>query len=111
MALSARDADGINAAMRGLSVAEGERMSDEDCDAIAEFIRSKGITRCPTACVSPTQALVGAADRAALEQHAATRERLFRTQAATNWGKLLHPNLGDNSRSKAFLYFDTALTM
>src|SRR6516225_11054056 len=72
MALSARDADGINAAMRGLSAAEGERMSDEDCDAIAEFIRSKGITRCPTACVSPTQASVGAADRAVLEQHAAT---------------------------------------
>jgi hypothetical protein len=47
-------------------------MSDEDCDAIVEFIRSKGITRCPTACVSPTQASVGAADRAALEQHAAT---------------------------------------
>ena len=33
-------------------------MSDEDCDAIAKFIRSKGITRCPTACVSPTQASV-----------------------------------------------------
>src|SRR5262249_34728491 len=74
-----------------LSAAEGERMSDEDCDAIAEFIRSKGITRCPTACVSPTQASVGAADRAALEKHAATRDRLFRARAATNWGKLLHP--------------------
>ena len=75
----------------GATAAEGERMSDEDCDAIAEFIRSKGITRCPTACVSPTQALVGAADRAALEQHAATRDRRFRARAATNWGKLLHP--------------------
>ena len=85
--------------MRGLSAAEGERMSDEDCDAIAEFIRSKGITRCPTACVSPTQALVGAADRVALEEHAATRDRLFRARAATNWGKLLHPKPCDNSRS------------
>jgi hypothetical protein len=28
-------------------------MSDEDCDAVAEFIRSRGITRCPTACVLP----------------------------------------------------------
>jgi hypothetical protein len=46
-------------------------MSDEDCDAIAEFIRSKGITRCPTACVVPTQGAIGAADRIALEQHAA----------------------------------------
>src|SRR5215468_1788006 len=90
-ALSARDADGINAAMRRLSAAEGERMSNEDSDAVAEFIRSKGITRCPTACVSPTQALVGDADRAALEQHAATRDRLFRARAATNWGRLLHP--------------------
>jgi len=31
-------------------------MSDEDCDAVAEFIRSRGITRCPTACVLPTKA-------------------------------------------------------
>ena len=46
-------------------------MSDEDCDAIAEFIRSKGITRCPMACVVPTQGAIGAADRIALEQHTA----------------------------------------
>jgi len=45
-------------------------MSDEDCDAIAEFIRLKGITRCPTACVLPTQGLIAAADRIALERHA-----------------------------------------
>jgi hypothetical protein len=45
-------------------------MSDEDGDAIVEFIRSKGITRCPTACVLPTQGLIAAADRIALEQHA-----------------------------------------
>jgi hypothetical protein len=43
-------------------------MSDEDCDAVAEFIRSRGITRCPTACVLPTQGLITAADRIALEQ-------------------------------------------
>ena len=66
-------------------------MSDEDCDAIAEFIRLKGVTRCPTACVLPTQALVGAADRAALEEHAVIRDRRLRARAATNWGKLLHP--------------------
>jgi hypothetical protein len=29
---------------------------------VAEFIRTKGITRCPTACVLPTQGLVPAAD-------------------------------------------------
>ena len=43
---------------------------------VAEFIRSNGITRCPTACVSPTQASVGAADRAALEEYALVRDRL-----------------------------------
>ena len=48
-------------------------MSDEDCDAIAEFIRSRGITRCPTACVLPTQGLITAADRIALEQYAVAR--------------------------------------
>jgi len=61
-------------------------MSDEDCDAIAEFIRSKGITRCPTACVVPTQGAIGAADRIALEQHAAARDRVHRERAAARWG-------------------------
>jgi hypothetical protein len=49
---------------------------------IAEFIRIKGITRCPTACVSPTQASVGAADRAALEEHAIARDRSRRARLA-----------------------------
>jgi hypothetical protein len=43
---------------------------------IAEFIRTRGITRCPTACLLPTQGSVDAADRAALEQHAMTQEKL-----------------------------------
>ena len=30
-------------------------MPENDCEAVAEFIRTKGITRCPTACVLPTQ--------------------------------------------------------
>jgi hypothetical protein len=52
-------------------------MRTTDCDeVIAEFIRIKGITRCPTACVSPTQGSVDAADRAALEEHAVARARL-----------------------------------
>jgi hypothetical protein len=50
--------------------------------AIAEFIRLNGITRCPTACVSPTQASIGAADRAALEEHASARDRLRQAKAA-----------------------------
>jgi hypothetical protein len=64
-------------------------MSDEDCDAIAEFIRSKGVTRCPTACVLPTQALVGAADRAALEEHAVTRDRRLRATSGLYLGEII----------------------
>jgi len=66
-------------------------MSDDDREAVAEFIRTKGITRCPTACVLPTQALLGAADRAALEEHAAKRDRLLRARAAIKWGTLVYP--------------------
>jgi hypothetical protein len=54
-----------------------------DCEeVVAEFIRSRGVTRCPTACVSPTQGAVGAADRAALAEHAVFRDRLYRAKIA-----------------------------
>ena len=49
---------------------------------IAEFIRTKGITRCPTACVLPTQGSIDPADQAALERHAVAQERLRQTKAA-----------------------------
>jgi hypothetical protein len=58
---------------------------------LAEFIRSKGITRCPTACVSPTQASVGAADRAALEEHAIARDRVRRARIADRTRSLSSP--------------------
>jgi hypothetical protein len=55
-----------------------------DCGAvIAEFIRTRGITRCPTACVLPTQGSVDAADRAALTEHAVAQERSRQAKAAT----------------------------
>jgi len=41
-------------------------MSNDDSNAVVEFIRSKGVTRCPTACVLPIQGLIAAADRIAL---------------------------------------------
>jgi len=45
-------------------------ISDDNCETvIAEYIRTKGVTRCPTACVVPTQASVTEADRAALEEY------------------------------------------
>ena len=57
---------------------------------IAEYIRTKGVTRCPTACVVPTQASVTAADRVALEQYAIERARQRREKAAERarqlWG-------------------------
>jgi hypothetical protein len=64
-------------------------MSDNNGEAIAEFIRTKGVTRCPTACVLPTQGLVGAIDRAALEHHAVAQDRVRRARAADSWGKLI----------------------
>lgn len=42
--------------------------------AVAAFIRTRGITRCPTACVVRTQASVSPADREALQQRAAEIE-------------------------------------
>jgi hypothetical protein len=50
--------------------------------AIAEFIRTNGITRCPTACVLPTQGEVPESDRAALSAYATVRERSRQARAA-----------------------------
>jgi hypothetical protein len=50
--------------------------------AVAEFIRTRGVTRCPTACVLPTQGSVAAADRNALEEYAVARERVRRARTA-----------------------------
>src|SRR5438876_7678095 len=56
---------------------------EKDCaTAVAEFIRTKGVTRCPTACVLPTQGSVAAADREALERHAAQRDQHRRAKVA-----------------------------
>jgi hypothetical protein len=49
---------------------------------IAEYIRTKGVTRCPTACAVPTQASVNEADRAALGEYAVERDRQRREKAA-----------------------------
>jgi hypothetical protein len=50
-------------------------MSQNEYDAaIAEFMRKKGITRCPTACAVPTHAAVSEQDRAALRDYSAAKE-------------------------------------
>jgi hypothetical protein len=42
--------------------------------AIADFLRKKNITRCPTACVVQTRATLAEADRAALRHYNEARE-------------------------------------
>jgi hypothetical protein len=48
---------------------------DEHQAAVAAFIRSRGVTRCPTACALPTQGTVAAADQAALQNYVAARSQ------------------------------------
>ena len=65
-------------------------MADDNGEAVAEFIRTKGITRCPTVCVLPTQASIGAADRAALQAYAVVNDQARRAQGANSWRKSLN---------------------
>jgi hypothetical protein len=61
-------------------------MSHHDRDAeMAAFILTKGVTRCPTACVVHTQGSPDRADQAALAEHAVARDQLLRTKIATRW--------------------------
>lgn len=46
----------------------------EYASAVAEFLRKRNITRCPTVCVLPTHASVAEADRLALRDHDTVRE-------------------------------------
>jgi hypothetical protein len=50
--------------------------------AVAAFIRTKGVTRCPTVCVIRTQASVPAADRAELRRYEMARELARRENIA-----------------------------
>jgi hypothetical protein len=50
-------------------------MSRNEYDAaVAEFMRRKGITRCPAACAVPTHTNLSEADRAALRDYSAAKE-------------------------------------
>ena len=60
-----------------------DRIADMDsATEVAEFIRTKGVTRCPTACVLPTQASVAVADREALGEYATRRAERRRERVA-----------------------------
>jgi len=64
-------------------------MSQKDYEAaIAEFLRRKNVTRCPTACVVPTHASVTEADRLALRSHEAAREEK-RLQKSRNFREIV----------------------
>ena len=60
----------------------------EYASAVAEFLRKRSITRCPTACVVPTRASVTAADCAALRDHDAVRDAA-RQARSRNYQQLL----------------------
>lgn len=66
---------------------------DDPAAAVAEFIRKRGVTRCPTACVLPTQGLVAAADRVALKEHAIERDRVRRARLAARYRSLCEAGL------------------
>jgi hypothetical protein len=73
-------------------------ISDKNSETeVAEFIRTKGVTRCPTACILPTQASVATADREALGEYAARRAERRRARVAAHaqqfWNVELVPSL------------------
>ena len=51
-------------------------MSKQEYEAaVAAFLRKKAVTRCPTACVSPTQSQISETDQEALRRHAEVLEQ------------------------------------
>lgn len=67
-------------------------MTKSDYDAaVAAFIRHRGVTRCPTACLLPTQASVSAADRERLEIRAAELESRRLERRSEEWRRLFGP--------------------
>jgi hypothetical protein len=60
----------------------------EYASAVAEFLKKKSITRCPTACIVPTHASVPEADRTALRNYDAAREAARQTRLR-NYQQLL----------------------
>jgi len=50
-------------------------MSEADYQAaVAAFLSTRGVTRCPTVCAVPTQATVAEADRAAYRDYVMAKE-------------------------------------
>ncbi|MBV8119224.1 MAG: hypothetical protein JO081_04700 [Alphaproteobacteria bacterium] len=50
-------------------------MSQTDYEAaVAQYLATKGVTRCPTVCAVPTQATIADADRAAFREYVAAQD-------------------------------------
>ena len=63
-------------------------MSQHDDEmAVAEFIRGKGVTRCPTVCVNATQANLTSTDRAELTRYDKAQEAARLAPAQNNQWK------------------------
>jgi hypothetical protein len=63
-------------------------MSPKNYEAeIAAFIRTKGVTRCPTACAAPTHAYGSDTDREALRRRAERLEALREEWARHSWAR------------------------
>ncbi len=61
-------------------------MSQQEYDAaIAEFVRVKGVTRCPTVCAVPTQGSVSSSDRLALRRQAEYLDSVRRERVRREW--------------------------
>ncbi len=78
-----------------------ERPTTGDAVAIASYIRTRGVTRCPTACANATQATIPAADQAVLAEYGLVRERARQQRmaaAAHAYGnyKVIAPADGDS---------------
>ena len=56
---------------------------------IAAFIRTRGITRCPTACAAPTHAAGSTADREALRLRAERLEALRQERSQHFWARAI----------------------
>ncbi len=65
-------------------------MSQTDYEtAVAQFLLTKEVTRCPTVCAVPTQAIVADADRAAYRDYVAAQETA-RLEKVKSLRHLLH---------------------
>src|SRR5207248_4788689 len=72
----------LNPSLTGLAQSEGIvhptrefAMSEADYEAaVAAYLSTRGVTRCPTVCAVPTQATVADADRAAYRDYIAAQE-------------------------------------